>query len=407
MDGSHIGPIRVAVAAPFPEVVRIHDSATEYADELEVCAMISRAESVLEQARLLQPDVLVLSDRLIADGDTLAQLTAVAPAARLVLMLAGTQRTPADAVIGVDASAVELRDAIVAAVGHSGGQPPTEAAAQEPSPPGAETAPEGSERGRVVVVFSGKGGVGTSIVAVNLATALAVRGAGVAIADLDLQFGDVGVLLQVETHPTSIAEVAAHVDEVDPAVLEAALATSAAGVRVLLAPTSPEASDSVSVAALVATVRRLARTHDYVVVDSPAQLEERTVAVMELADQLLLVSSGGLTSVKDTKLTLRLLQSLGIERDRVALVLNQSLPRPSLAADEIVSAVRFPVLSALPYVPEMEATERRGHPLVVSEPRSAFSEAMATIVRHVERDPGEVSANRARHATRWRLRFRR
>jgi pilus assembly protein CpaE len=405
-----MSPIRVAVAAPFPEVVRIHDNAAEYADELEVCAMISSAESVLEQARLLQPDVLLLSDRLTADGtNTLAQLTAVAPAARLVLMVtdvAGAPAALADAVIGVDASAVELRDAVVAAVELGREQPPTEARADDASPPGEEAALAGSDPGRVVVVFSGKGGVGTSIVAVNLATALALHGARVAIADLDLQFGDVGVLVHLEAHPTSIAAITQPANQVDPAVLEGALATSVDGVRVLLAPDSPESSDAVSAARLVAILHQLARTHDYVVVDSPSQLEERIVAVMELADQLLLVSSFGVTSVKDTKLTLRLLQSLGIERERVVLVLNQTSPRTSVAPDEIAGALRFPILVTLPFEPRMEAGEDIGRPLVASEPRSPFSTGMAAIAGHVERGPGVTTARGNRHATRWRLRFR-
>jgi pilus assembly protein CpaE len=248
--------------------------------------------------------------------------------------------------------------------------------------------------------------VGKSIVAVNLATLLAQRGSRVVIVDLNLQYGDVGVLLNLETHPVTIAALAQRGDGVDSAFLEQALATSAHGVRVLLAPTSPESSDLVSAALLEAILNQLSRSYDYVVVDSPAHVEERVVAVMEVADQILLVSSFGITSVKDAKVTLRLLQSLGIQPDRVALVVNQAQQRGGAPAEDIARAMRFPVLSALPYEPRMEESVNSGRPMVAAEPRSAFSKHLAVVVDHLARAREPISARDVRRdAARWRLRF--
>ncbi|MBJ7595485.1 MAG: P-loop NTPase [Candidatus Dormibacteraeota bacterium] len=422
MDRKHrSAAIRVAVAAPFPEIVRVHEGTAEYADEIEVCAMISSADAVLEQARLLQPDVLLLSDGLGATpSDTLARLGAVAPSTRLVMLVAeagGDTPVIADAVLRLDASAAEMRAAIVAVTGgqlaqraapaaHS--RVPTESASQaqaaEPEPGGEEAGAHG--HARTVLVFSGKGGVGKSVVATNLATALALRGARVALVDLNLQYGDVGVLLHLESHPITIDAITQQGDAVDAAALEDALATSEHGVRVLLAPSSPESSDLVSAAGLEAILGQLSRTHDVVVVDSPPHLEERVVGVMEVADQILLVSSFGITSVKDAKVTLRLLQSLGIPPDRVALVVNQTRPRLTFSAEEIERTLRFPILSTLPFEPRMEETIESGRPMVVSEPRSGFSRQMALIVDHVGRAQAVSAAPNVRHqAARWRLRF--
>jgi MinD-like ATPase involved in chromosome partitioning or flagellar assembly len=466
MDRQQSRPaIRVAVAAPFPEMVRIHESLAEYSDELEVCAMISGADAVLEQARLLQPDVLLLSEGLGANrADTLAQLNAVAPATRLVMLVAGAPHPApliADGAVPLGAPAAELRAAIMAVTDRGGpdmappahtraagdersaprsgaGQPPwlsiaptsepaapaapvpvfalplgseeVSAARAQPQPPQLGKQTEQPERaaGRTVLVFSGKGGVGKSVVATNLATALAVRGALVALVDLNLQYGDVGVLLHLEAHPTTIDALAQHGDEVSPSSLDDALATSAEGVRVLLAPASPESSDLVTASTLEAILNQLSRTYDYVVVDSPPHLEERVVGVMEVADQILLVSSFGITSVKDTKVTLRLLQSLGIEPNRVALVLNQTRPRISFQAEEIERALRFPILSNLPYEARMEECVDSGRPLVVNEPRSSFSRQLALIVDHVGRAQARDSQPKVRrHAAKWRLRLRR
>ena len=162
----------------------------------------------------------------------------------------------------------------------------------------------------------------------------------------------------------------------------------------------------VTAAAVEAILNQLARTHDFVVVDSPPQLEERIVGVMEVADQILLVSSFGITSVKDAKITLRLLQSLGIDRDRVAVVVNQTRPRVAFQAEEIERSLRFPILSHLPYEPRVDESVDSGRPLVVSEPRSGFSRQMAVIVEHVGRARAADAPKVRRHAAKWRLRLR-
>ncbi|MGH7722942.1 MAG: AAA family ATPase [Candidatus Dormibacteria bacterium] len=417
--------IRVAVAAPFPEIVGIQESTAEYADRVEVCGTISSADAVFDQTRILQPDVLLLSDALgFEPPDSLARLGALSPHTRLVVLVrdeAQRARVMADAVLRFDAPAAELCDALVAAAesrtpeaappAHSRAQPPGDASAVADHPgPGDPPLQDGTDPSgipaRTVLVFSGKGGVGKSIIATNLATALAIGGARVAIVDLNLQYGDVGVLLRLENHPTSIASVARDGGPMDPVVLESALATSPQGVRVLLAPSSPESGDVVTAANLESILTALSHRHDFVVVDAPAHLEERIVAVMEVADHILLVSSFGITSVKDAKTTLRLLQSLGIARERVSLVLNQTGPHVSLPAEEIEKALHFPVLGNLPFAARMEESIESGRPLILSEPRGGFSRQMRRIAEHVarSRDPG-APARLRRHALMWRLRF--
>lgn len=444
MKGQHAAAaIRVAVAAPFPDIVRIHESATEYADEVEVCAMISNPDAVLDQARLLQPDVLLLSEELgPTREDMLARLGATAPDTRLVMLVAEVTAGAgpiADGVIRLDAPPDQLRAAILAALGRAApiqapaahARPATSRAAEPsgplriaPAAPGralapavSEPGPDGqaprgagtvmqnkSERARLVVVFSGKGGVGTSVIATNLATALAGRDARVALVDLDLQFGDVGMLLHVEFHPTTIDTLAQRA-ALDDDALEEALATSVDGVRVLPAPRSPEASDLVTMSSLEALLSRLSRTYDFIVVDLPGQLEERIVGVMGIADTIIVVSSFSLAAVKDTKVTLRLLQSLGIDADRVALVLNQTQPHVRFTAAHIERTLRFSSLGNLPFEPGMDHAVESGRPMVAIEPRSRFSQRLAHIADHVARAATPRDGAESANAGRWRLRF--
>ncbi len=528
-------PIRVVVGAPFKEIVGIHERMSEYADELDVCGVVSSPGSVDEQTRILQPDVLVLSENLgIGLADAATRLAAIAPTTRLVVLVSSREKVPpgaADAVLRLDASAGELRAAIILAAGRLRGQTappahsragaessrwfwedPAEPAAPQPDPiaeqaatlqqapssvpagtedsswpppwlrlaseaevtevadgpappasvapspvpfptfgerapaesdepspmleepalvsepelqPGpaepetpaqlapvveaaaavveapakAEPEPEpepepealleqprkrvrrtGRTKADTVLVFSGKGGVGKSVLATNLAVALSQRGAKVALIDLNLQYGDVAVLLHIESHPTSIESLAQQGEQVDRDYLEEVMATGPEDVRVLLAPASPEFADLVTAASLRAILRELSRSYDYVVVDSPAHIEERILEVMEVADQILVVSSFNITSVKDTKVTLKLLQSLGIERDRVAVVLNQTHPKVGFPRDEIEKSLRREVLAHLPYDGRIDESIDNGRPAVISEPRSEFSKQLKIVV---------------------------
>jgi MinD-like ATPase involved in chromosome partitioning or flagellar assembly len=459
MDREQATPtIRVVVAAPFAMIVAIHGRAAEYADEIDFCGATSDASRVLEQVLRLQPEVLLLSEDLgFDDADFFTQLSDAAPATRLVMLVDGdasASRSFADVVVSRDAVADELRAAILTAArrvdaptappAHSGAgdhggsaeEPPPAAAGFEgdseqagaptsgvakppaeteqptvpASAPPADAHAEAPERlARTVLVFSGKGGVGKSVVATNLATALAVGGSRVALVDLNLQYGDVGVLLHLEGHSTTIdalAGAAAAAQPLDAALVEGAMAVTAEGLRVLLAPRSPEFADLVTAASLGAILTEVGRTHDYLVVDSPAHLEERILGVMEVADQILMVTSSNITAVKDTKMTLRLLQSLGIEPARVAIILNQTRARTAFPAEDIERALRFPLLANLPHEPRMDESLDNGRPLVLSEPRSAFSKQLQLVVDHLgrERAASAVLTPRERPA-KWRLRF--
>ena len=259
--------------------------------------------------------------------------------------------------------------------------------------PRTRTRRAGRTKADTLLVFSGKGGVGKSVVATNLAVALSAKGAKVALVDLNLQYGDVAVLLHVEGHPTSIEFLAQQGEQVDRDYLDEVMATGPEGVRVLLAPASPEFADLVTATSMRSILRELSRGYDYVVVDSPAHLEERVLEAMEVADQVLVVSSFNITSVKDTRVTLRLLQSLGVERDRIAVVLNQTQPKVGFTTAEIEKSLRFQVLAQLPYDAHVNDAVDTGRPLVLSQPRSDFAKNFRAVVDFIAVQEEAVAAD--------------
>ena len=240
-----------------------------------------------------------------------------------------------------------------------------------------------SGRADLVVVFSGKGGVGKSVIATNLAVALAREGGKVALVDLDLQFGDVAVMLHTENHPTAIDSLAPQGEQVEGEFIEEIMATGPEGVRALLAPASPEFADLVNTANLRAILRELAKTFDHVVVDTPAHLEERNLEAIEMADQIIVVSSFNLASIKDTKVTLKLLQSLGIPKERLCVVLNQTRARANFPRGEVEETLRFRVVTVLPFDPRVDECIDRGRPFLVAEPKSDLSRQFQVLVDHI------------------------
>ena len=159
-------------------------------------------------------------------------------------------------------------------------------------------------------------------------------------------------------------------------------------VRLLLAPSSPEFADLVTSANLRSILREMAKSYDYIVLDSAAHLEERTLEAIELSDQIILVTGFNVTAVKNTKITLRLFEAMGVERDKMVVVLNQTRPKVSLAADEIEKLLRSRVLVQLPYESRIDDAVDAGRPLLVAEPKSEFSKQIHSIVDYLV-GPGE------------------
>jgi MinD-like ATPase involved in chromosome partitioning or flagellar assembly/DNA-binding NarL/FixJ family response regulator len=235
----------------------------------------------------------------------------------------------------------------------------------------------------LAVVFSGKGGVGKSLIATNLAVALAAEGEKAAIVDLDLQFGDVAVMLHAESHPTGIDALAQQGEQVDPEFIDEVMATGPEGVRALLAPASPEFADLVNTANLRAILRELAKEYDFIVVDTPSHLEERSLEAIEMADQIIVVTSFNFAAIKDTKVTLKLLQSLGVDRDKISVVLNQTRAKVSFQRSEVEESLRFRVLTVLPFEPRLDDFIDEGQQIVTVEPKAEFSKQFRLLVDHI------------------------
>ncbi len=181
------------------------------------------------------------------------------------------------------------------------------------------------EPGIVVAVFSPKGGVGRTTVAVNLAVAAATDlGKRVVIVDGSFQFGDVGVLLNLNPKSKSIADLIPELDAGELDSIDTFLIDHTAGIRVLLAPPTPETAEMITAAGVKKVVETLRMNHDLVVVDCTAFFNDTTLAILDSADVILTMLSLEITSIKNMRLFLEVAEQLGYEAGKVRLILNRA-----------------------------------------------------------------------------------
>ena len=184
---------------------------------------------------------------------------------------------------------------------------------------------EPGEPGLVVAVFSPKGGVGRTTVAVNLAVAAATElGKKVVIMDGSFQFGDVGVLLNLNPKSKSIADLIPELEAGELDSIDTFLINHTAGIRVLLAPPSPETAEMITASGVKKVLERLRADHDLVVVDCTSYFNDTTLAILDAADVILTMLSLEITSIKNMRLFLEVAEQLGYEKGKVRLVLNRA-----------------------------------------------------------------------------------
>ncbi len=184
---------------------------------------------------------------------------------------------------------------------------------------------ESGEPGRVVAVFGPKGGVGRTTLAVNLAVAAATElGQRTCLVDASFQFGDIGVLLNLNPKNKSIADVIPELEHGDIESLDAFVISHSAGIKVLLAPPSPEMAELITPAGAKRMVEALRAQNDLVVVDCPSTFNDTTLAILDQADTVLTMLSLEITSIKNIRLFLEVADQLGYSQDKVRLVLNRA-----------------------------------------------------------------------------------
>ena len=202
--------------------------------------------------------------------------------------------------------------------------------------------------GEVISVFSPKGGVGCTVVSTHLALALAeIPNTKVALADFDLQFGDVAVHLNL--HPThGVHELMRSIDDLDGSLLDDVMVKHSSGVKVLLPPGSLDQVEQVETDGMIAVVTALRKYNDFVVLDMWHAIEEATLAMMGLSSVLLIVTTPEVPALRSTRRFLDYIRERPDLRSKVQLVVNRY---PSKNAVDIAEVERSLGIKAVGTIP--------------------------------------------------------
>jgi len=227
---------------------------------------------------------------------------------------------------------------------------------------------------QVIAIFSPKGGSGRTTIATNLAIAIKQEtGARVALLDANLQFGDVGVLLNLNPKTRSIVD-AMDGGELDSDLVESVLIEHSTGVRALLAPPSPEGADLVPPATLKQVVEHLRALHAYTIVDLAAGINDHSLAIMDMADQIVIMAALEITAIKNLRLFLEVADQLGYERSKLRIVMNRSDTTQGIRMGDVEGSIRRPIDGTIVSDGRLAVLAvNRGVPFIVSNPDSPLS----------------------------------
>jgi pilus assembly protein CpaE len=249
----------------------------------------------------------------------------------------------------------------------------------------------GGPRGRVITVFSTKGGAGKSVVASNLAVALANRSGGsVTVVDADLQFGDIAVMLKLSPKHT-VVDAVANIDRLDRPMFESLLIEhERSGVRVLPAPLEPAFADQISGQEVVKLVETARQMSDYVVVDTPAYFNDVVLGVIEISDDVLLVTGMDIPNIKNVKIGLQTLRLLNTPLEKVRLVLNRSDSKVKLDIGEVERTLKLRAECLIPSDIVVPVAVNRGTPVIESAPKSGVTRALIGLADQIIAEQAEA-----------------
>jgi len=405
--------IRTLIVDDIPETRSHLAKLLSFESDIEVVGSAASGSEAIELAESLRPDV-VLMDINMPDMDGIAateQLTNRTPTAAVVMMsvqgeadyLRRSMLAGAREFLVKPFSSDELTASIRQVYGRE--RDKLSRMAMQPRHGGNGASPGGDgdrEPGRVVAVFSPKGGVGRTTIAVNLGVAAASSlGKKTVIMDGSFQFGDVGVLLNLNPKNKSIAELVPELENDAPESLETFVISHSSGVRVLLAPPSPEQAELITPTYVRRVIEWLRATHELVIVDCTSAFNDSTLSILDAADTVLTVLSLEITSIKNMRLFLEVAEQLGYDKHKVKLVLNRADSTLGIRVADVESSIGRKIDHTI--VSDGRSVVyalNRGIPFFISNREAQVSQDILRLATSVagERQAAAVAGDRATEA---------
>ena len=242
-----------------------------------------------------------------------------------------------------------------------------------------------SQLGKVIVVYSPKGGTGKTTIATNLAVAFQSDETRTLLIDTNVQFGDVAVFVN-EQVKNSVLDLTPRVDELDREfVEEIAVKHNASGLHILAAPSKPELAEDVAPDDFAKLVDFLRQIYSYVVIDTASYLSVLVQSALDSSDIIVLVTTQDIPSIKDANSFLMLADSSGIKRDRILFIMNKFDKRISISPERVGESLRQEIVTTIPFEEKIITTSvNRGVPFMVDNKSQPIGKTILNLAELVK-----------------------
>ncbi len=264
----------------------------------------------------------------------------------------------------------------------------------------ATSGPAARETGKVITFFSPKGGVGRTTIATNLAVALhQSTEKPVVLVDGSLPFGDVAVILNMSPKAKTVADLIGSFDQVDADVLESILVQHSTGIKVLLAPPTPESAELIKGEDMKKILELLRERYAFVVVDTWPSYGEQVIATLDVADVILTLMTLEITSLKNARVFMEVVEKLGYPDDKVQLVANRNDSSGGIKASDVEASLGRKIPHTIVSDGRtLVLAVNRGVPFVISHRDSQVSKDIFTLAGKLSGDATEAAAPTGKQA---------
>ncbi len=366
--------ISVLIADAKPASRQELQSQLERDRSIEVVSEASDGRQAIDQVRALRPSV-VLLDSAIPGLDSISvieQIDTLSPETAVIVLIEAADmdsmrrlmRAGARDCMARPPSQDELLSAIKAA--HQSGAKQRDAALAGP------TFESTKAQGDIIAVYSPQGGAGKSMLSANLAVAMSkIMGEGgtaprIALVDLNLQFGDIDLMLNLSPQNTIAGLAQKGHGGIDAELLEQYLTLhTESGLRVLVAPSTPQYAESITVYTVEQVVETLRENYDIIIVDTPSQLQDTTLAVLDAAKMIILLTSLDLLALHKTRTALEMLRQL-YAPEKIQVVLNRANSDVGISLADVENVLGVPMRAQIPSDGKVVVTSiNEGKPFVL------------------------------------------
>jgi pilus assembly protein CpaE len=243
-----------------------------------------------------------------------------------------------------------------------------------------------AQLGRVVTVFSPKGGTGKTVTASNLAAGLAKQGRKTLLLDLDLQFGDAAIVMGIEPEKT-IYDLVVAPGELDVEKLAGYTAKHPCGLDILPAPLRPEDAELVTESKITRLLEVARERYEVIVVDTSPFFHGPMLATLDRTDELLVICGLDVPTLKNVRLAMQTLELLSFPKSRIRFVLNRANTKVGLSKREVESALKVEITVEIPSDRGVPISVNQGNPAVLADPGCDFSKALMALSRSLVTKP--------------------